>query len=704
MPSAGPIDETQLRFESFSIDLHRRGLYRGTEHIHLTPTPFKALAYLAQNPGRVVSREELLDVVWGEQRDPNTVEQAIRQIRLALGDEKENSRFVQTIPGEGYRFIARKQEKDEADFDQAVRGLAEPLAQASLTGAKSYWSSRNIVVASTVIACCLLFTALALRQNAPSLTVANPIKVSRSQTRVLSPLMTDGTQIFYPRYDNGRYSVASVQNEGGESSAVVTGITNPELCDLAPDSQKMLLRDLVHSRDENNPLYVQPKTGPAQRVGDILAYDAAWYPDSRRILFSTDGTVYATAPDGWSRKQLFSVPGNVFWFRWSPDGKNLRFTVIDKKSEETSIWEGGADGKAPHRLFSELSYHLCCGSWTPDGRFFLFQARVENTFQIWAEHDENSYLLSARKRPFPLAFGAMSYRGPLASKDGRKLFVRAEAPKGELVQYDSRIRQFVPILPSISARTVTYSSDHQWIAYTSLADGNLWRCRADGTQCLQLTKDFKNTVMPRWSPDRQTIAFMGLTFTGKWGVFAVPATRGTIRPISHDDQAMGYPDWSRDGERLAFSDVPPVSQPGGIYILDLRSQKISTVPESTAYFYPRWSPNGRSLLAQHSGDLYLYLFDFSSEKWRPLTEIPASYPSWSHDGKYVFFRSGTADGTAIFRVALADRTVEKVTSLAGVERGPFFMGDWIGLGPDDSPLAVRNSTIEDIYSWDLIAK
>jgi Tol biopolymer transport system component/DNA-binding winged helix-turn-helix (wHTH) protein len=704
MPSAGPIDETQLRFEGFTIDLHRRGLFRGAERIQLTPTPFKALAYLAQNPGRVVSKEQLLDAVWGEQRDENTVEQAIRQIRRALGDEKENPRFIQTISGEGYRFIAITQEKDEADFEQAVPGLAEPVTQAPLTGAKSYWSSRNIVVTSTVIACCLLFTALVLRQNPPSLTVANPIKVSRSQTRILSPLMTDGTQIFYPRYDNGRYSVASVQTEGGDSSLVVTGITNPELCDLAPDGQKMLLRDLVHSRDESNPLYIQPRAGRAQRVGNILAYDAAWYPDSRRILFSADGAVYATDPDGRFRKQLFSVPGNVFWFRWSPDGKNLRFTVIDKKSEETSIWEVGADGKAPHRLFSELHYHLCCGSWTPDGRFFLFQVRVENTFQIWAERDQDSYLLSARKRPFPLAFGAMSYRGPLASKDGRKLFVRAEAPKGELVQYDSRIRQFVPILPSISARTLAYSSDQQWIAYTSLADNNLWRCRADGTHCLQLTKDFKNTVIPRWSPDRQTIAFMGLTFTGKWGVFAVPATGGTILPISHDDQAKGYPDWSRDGKRLAFSDVPPVSQPGGIYILDLRSQKISTLPESTAYFFPRWSPDGRFLLAQHSGDLYLHLLDFSSGKWRPLTEIPAFYPSWSRDGKYIFFRSGTADGPAIFRVALADRTVEKVTSLAGVERGPFFMGDWIGLGPDDSPLAVRNSTIEDIYAWDLIAR
>jgi len=53
---------------------------------------------------------------------------------------------------------------------------------------------------------------------------------------------------------------------------------------------------------------------------------------------------------------------------------------------------------------------------------------------------------------------------------------------------------------------------------------------------------------------------------------------------------------------------------------------------------------------------------------------------------------------------LSGPNVEKVASLAGVERGPFFLGDWIGLAPDDAPLAVRNSTIEDIYAWDLNTK
>jgi Tol biopolymer transport system component/DNA-binding winged helix-turn-helix (wHTH) protein len=697
MPSMESVDEIQLKFEGFTIDTQRRGLYRGAERVHLTNTPFKALVFLARNHGAVVSKEQLLDAVWGEQRVGNTVEQAIRQIRCALRDEKEQPRFIQTIPGEGYRFIARTQEMNGSDPEPNPVLVAS--ADDSTANGRSgfHWVTGKVVVTAAFVTFGLLLTFLALWQTQPVLTAANPTKITRSQNRILSPLLSDAAQIFYPRYDNGRYTVAAVPTGGGESAAVVTGITNPELCDLAPDGERMLLRDLIHSRDELNPLYIQPRAGRAQRVGNIFAYDAAWYPDSERILFSADGVVYASDMVGKFRRQLFSVPGNAFWFRWSPDGQRLRFTVIDKKNEATSIWEATAAGKQ-QRLFPELKYDLCCGSWTPDGKLFIFQVRIQSLFQIWAQRDQKSYMLPVRNQPFPLVSGAMSYRGPLSSKDRKKLFVRAEAPRGELVRYDAKDGIFIPILSFFSVRTAAFSRDQNWIAYTSLGDNNLWRCRADGTQCLQLSQNFKNTVMPRWSPDGQTIAFMGLAFTGNWAIYAVPANGGTIRSLSQADRAKGYPDWSPTGQQLAFSDVPPVSQPGGIYILDLRSQKVSTLPESTAFSLPRWSPDGRSLVALHSGDEYPYLFESDSGKWRRLAAVPASYPDWSHDGKYIYFRlANTANSPAIFRV-------EKVANLAGVERGPFFMGDWIGLAPDDSPLVIRNSTIEDIYAWDLISR
>jgi Tol biopolymer transport system component len=588
-----------------------------------------------------------------------------------------------------------------ADLPLPAAGL---LMKSARSGSQLWWGRGGIIAAVTLAGCALIAVMFALLRSPTVLMVSNPTPVTRSHTRILSPLLRDGDHVLYQRYENGRYSVASVPVEGGDNTDVKTDLKNPELCDFTPDGQRLLLRDLINTRDELNPVYIQPEGGKAERTGDFQAYDAAWFPDGKSILYSVDGTVYASDTAGTSRKQLFRVPGNAYWFRWSPDGKRFRFTVIDKGTEQTSIWEAKPDGSGPHRLFPEVRDLLCCGSWTGDGKFFIFQARAGNRFEIWAARDHDGILGRIHNRPFPLITGAVNYRGPLPDQDGKKLFVRAEAPKGELVRFDKKSGEFLPVAPSISVRTLAYSKDGNWAAYTSLTDKNLWRCRADGTQCLQLTRGFKDTVLPRWSPHGKTIAFMGIGFTGAWAVYSVPANGGPVRPLSHNPWATGYPDWSPDGQKLAFSEVPPLSQPRGIYLLDLHSGHVTELPGSSSYFFPRWSPDGHSIVALHAADQYLYLYDFRSKKWRPLVNAPSCYPNWSHDGKDIYFLPLSSGDRAVLRVTAANGTVDKVADLTGIERGPFFMGDWTGLAPDDSPLAVRNSTIEDIFAWDMQAQ
>jgi DNA-binding winged helix-turn-helix (wHTH) protein len=106
LPETRGINPELVCFDGFSLDLRLRSLHRGTERVKLTPKPFASLKYLVQNRQRVVPKAELLDKIWGGQREVSTVEHAIGQLRRVLGDDAEESRYIQTVPGQGYRFVA----------------------------------------------------------------------------------------------------------------------------------------------------------------------------------------------------------------------------------------------------------------------------------------------------------------------------------------------------------------------------------------------------------------------------------------------------------------------------------------------------------------------------------------------------------------------------------------------------------------------
>jgi len=85
------------------------------------------------------------------------------------------------------------------------------------------------------------------------------------------------------------------------------------------------------------------------------------------------------------------------------------------------------------------------------------------------------------------AAGPMNTWATLPSKDSKRLFVVGSKPRGELVQCDSKSRQFVPYLSGISADELAFSKDGEWVACVTFPEGVLWRSRTDGSERLQLS-------------------------------------------------------------------------------------------------------------------------------------------------------------------------------------------------------------------------
>ena len=99
---------TNKVFPPFRLDLANQCLWRENRRISLAPKTFAVLRYLVENPGRLVTQDELLEAVWpGTYVQPEILRKYILDIRKALGDPPKNPLFIETLPRRGYQFIAR---------------------------------------------------------------------------------------------------------------------------------------------------------------------------------------------------------------------------------------------------------------------------------------------------------------------------------------------------------------------------------------------------------------------------------------------------------------------------------------------------------------------------------------------------------------------------------------------------------------------
>src|SRR5256714_287866 len=94
----------QIRcFDGFTVDLTRGCLLRGTKEIKLRPKPFDALKYLVENPGRLISKTELIGVIWPDTAvTDDSLVQCLMEVRRALADDTQQ--IIKTVPRRGYIF------------------------------------------------------------------------------------------------------------------------------------------------------------------------------------------------------------------------------------------------------------------------------------------------------------------------------------------------------------------------------------------------------------------------------------------------------------------------------------------------------------------------------------------------------------------------------------------------------------------------
>jgi DNA-binding winged helix-turn-helix (wHTH) protein len=259
MPQVGT--SQVIRFATFEVDLQSQELRKGGLRLKLTGQPFQVLTILLEQPGTVVTREELQKRLWPDtfvdvDHNLNT---AINKIREALGDSSENPRFVETLPRRGYRFIS------PITVNGKVTAGVAHAAENSPTGGTESAARRRPLYASALLGAVILLGAGGLwiykwRETPAPSPQRTLTRITVDEGLQNEPTWSpDGRYIAYSSDRGGKFDIWVQQVSGGDPIQITKGPGHHWQPNWSPDGKYIAYR----SEEGEGGIYVVPALGGA---------------------------------------------------------------------------------------------------------------------------------------------------------------------------------------------------------------------------------------------------------------------------------------------------------------------------------------------------------------------------------------------------------------------------------------------------------
>lgn len=710
-----------FRFSDVEVDERELQLKRDGKALPVEPKAFRVLLYMLRNPGRLISKSELIDAGWGDTAvTENSLTRNIALLRKLLDDDTHAPRYIETVSTAGYRFISTVETLEESAGEKPETIVKKRSSR--------FWIWMALGVGGlAAVACVVLY----LTPPLPPPRITDSAQLTRDG-RIKHLVGSDGANLYLNLFNSYVYTPAQVPTAGGLITPLAIDLPNSKDPDftmrlvhggISPDGTRMLVESPT-AFDGPSGLWIVGTSGhPVRYLADVTAMsDAAWSPDGKQLVFSKNGDLFIIPSEGGTPRLLLSSPKTGVAsiptdLSWSPDGRRIRFT----RAQERRIWEISTDGSNLHSVLPgwDESHQACCGHWTPDGDFYVFQVGPRLGFaipnqQLWALDERHRGSRSPIKEPIQLTAGPMVWDNSIPSGDGKKILAVGTTLLGELDRLDKQSNQFRPYLGGISAEYVDFSKDEKYIAYVSYPEGILWRCNADGTGLTQLTSPPLHPVSIHWSPDGQQILFEASAPDPRYHfIYVVPSQGGVPTRVIPEDSDQSIPTWFPDGKRIVYSTVSPSNlAPGPLktQIFDLESHKITTLPDGPERGWsPRVSPDGRyiSFLGPYTADPMI--FDLQTQRYSILHGLQPimtlNFNLWSHDSKFLYFvlERGPNEASGVYRIPVTGGKAERVVDLKDFRHIGYY-GLWMGLDPNDAPMLLRDIGSQEIYALTLERK
>jgi hypothetical protein len=600
------------------------------------------------------------------------------------------------------------------DLERLARGATTPTLDSPTAATRTAVRRRRRWLVGAVALALLPLAAWQLRP-APTPRITNIRRIMGGLGRPPEvSWATDGVRLYYIGRRTGAPNAAAlfqVPVSGGEPAEIHLPFENFRGVFGYCERESALLVGVDEAAErfrqtQGVPLWLVPvPSGAPRRVGNLTGWSAALSADGDWVAaYQTDGVVVARL-DGSEARTVGggSLAPEGRWVSWSPDGDRLRVRARGPDGSEAWMWDVPLEG-GPARPVGPGAR----GAFTRDGRYFVLQ-RDEGGGDIEAIREPPRW---SWRRPGParLTAGPLLFEAPGPSPDGRRLFAWGTIERHRLLRYDAPTRRFVPHLGGAPASQVAASPDGEWLTWVRRPEGTLWRSRADGSQRLQLTAPPVVAFLPRWSPDGRRIVFTGGSVDRRFTLFVVAAEGGEPESlggwptglVEGAQSPLWDPCWLDDGRSIVYSTWLPWQT--GIFRMDAETRQVSRLPGSEGLQFPKCGPQGQILamvrpITTAGSSSGFRVFWPGGTEWEDVGPIAgAAYANWARDGQSIIGLNITDQ--RIERRSLRTGRVEVLADVHDLRLDAVSSTQWMGLGPDDTPLVTEDLSTSDLYALD----
>ncbi len=706
-------------FDEFKLDLTRGALFRGVEEIKLRPKSFDVLKYFAENSGRLISKDELIEAIWHETAvTDDSLVQCLKDIRNALGDQSQT--IIRTVPRRGYIF-----EKEVSENGSRPQIFTEERSGVHLVIEETEWTKRDnekdrkrnylgvvkrnervaIFVAASVVvvfAFVVAFRSSSTRSNKNNEEKPAAMSASLFENIDVKSISHVGNIVNNAISPDGKYTVYTTTDNGRESLWISQIATDSTQQVIPPADLRYFgvsfSRDgeyIYYLRaDRSNPfprtLYRIPKLGgvPAKVLAD-MDWCPTFSPDGSQMAFvrnspaNNDSVLMIAGVDGGNEQKLATRQYNepYTYPAWSPDGRKIAASAGSVElgdSFRDVVTVNIADGVEKTQTTRKW-YWIGMLAWLADGSGLIMSANPEKSHvynQLWLLSYPNGETRQITSDSNNYALISLTADSRMLLAGHTELLTHLWiAPEGDAV----RARRVTSGLGGY--REIGWTTDGN-LAFTAFSNNGIdvYLRKAEGAENKQLTVNSGTNWGTEVSPDNRYIVF-GSDRTGDFHVWRMDIDGSNPVQLTNGDGEK-FAEISPDGKWVvytAFQDwtLWKISIDGGdpIQIANSYARQSAISPDGKWIVYMA-SESNRHALIPFEGGSPVETFD-----------LPPDAPQlqtvrWSPDSQYLQFIVKRDGAENIWQQPLHGGKPKQVTNFSSDR---IFSYDWSN---DGNQLAV----------------